>query len=86
MARPKGSPNKHSERPFKDALRAALAADNYKALRRVAESLIARAMDGDVAAIREVADRLDGKVPQGIAGPTGEGPMVLEVRWKMEGE
>ena len=37
-------------------------------LRAVADALIAKAIGGDVQAIKEVADRLDGKVPQGIAG------------------
>lgn len=37
-------------------------------LRAVADALIAKAISGDVAAIKEVADRLDGKVAQTIAG------------------
>lgn len=37
-------------------------------LRDVADALITKAISGDVAAIKEVADRLDGKVPQAIAG------------------
>jgi hypothetical protein len=42
--------------------------DSGNRLRAVAEALVLKAMDGDVPAIREVADRLDGKVPQGIVG------------------
>ncbi len=37
-------------------------------LRRVAEALVDKAMTGDVPAIKEIADRLDGKVPQAIEG------------------
>lgn len=37
-------------------------------LRDVANALIAKAIGGDVQAIKEVADRLDGKVPQGLVG------------------
>lgn len=37
-------------------------------LRDVADALIKKAIDGDVAAIKEVADRLDGKVAQAIIG------------------
>lgn len=53
-------------------------------LRRVVKALIEKAAEGDVAAIREIMDRVDGKVPQPIAGEDGEGPakLVLEVSWK----
>ena len=68
MARPLGSPNK--DKPFRDALRMAIAdaeGDN-KALRLVAIALVAKAQQGDVPAIKEIADRLDGKVTQPIGG------------------
>jgi hypothetical protein len=42
--------------------------DGGTKLRAVADALIAKAISGDVQAIKEVADRLDGKVPQGIVG------------------
>lgn len=68
-----GNPGgRKKEKPFRDALRIAIAAatedNNPRALRRIACSLLDRASEGDVAAIREVADRLDGKVAQGIIG------------------
>lgn len=58
------------EKPFRDALRMELAAagDDSKALRLVAQALIAKAMDGDMQAIKELADRTDGKVPQAVVG------------------
>jgi hypothetical protein len=58
------------DKPFRDALRMEIdhAGTNHKALRRVARALIKRAQAGDVAAIREIGDRLDGKVPQVIGG------------------
>lgn len=37
-------------------------------LRAVADALVEKAIAGDVQAIKEVADRLDGKVPQGVIG------------------
>lgn len=37
-------------------------------LRAVADALVEKAISGDVQAIKEVADRLDGKVPQGLVG------------------
>lgn len=43
-------------------------------LRAVADALVTKAMGGDVAAIKEIADRLDGKSTQPISGPNG-GPI-----------
>ena len=37
-------------------------------LREVADALVSRAIAGDVQAIKEVADRIDGKVPQALVG------------------
>lgn len=37
-------------------------------LRDVADALVNKAVDGDIQAIKEVADRLDGKVPQAVIG------------------
>jgi len=49
-------------------------------LRDVADALIAKAIAGDVVAIKEVADRLDGKVPQGvIGGDEDDNPIVQEI-------
>ena len=63
MGRPIGSVNR--EKPFNDALRIALRGDPLR-LRRIAEKLTEKAEEGDLAAIRELADRLDGKPAQVI--------------------
>ena len=63
MGRPIGSVNR--EKPFNDALRIALRGDPLR-LRRIAEKLAEKAEEGDLAAIRELADRLDGKPAQTI--------------------
>jgi len=63
MGRPIGSVNR--EKPFNDALRIALRGDPLR-LRRIAEKLATLAEEGDLAAIRELADRLDGKPAQVI--------------------
>jgi len=63
MGRPIGSVNR--EKPFNDALRIALRGDPLR-LRRIADKLAALAEEGDLAAIRELADRLDGKPTQAI--------------------
>lgn len=44
-------------------------------LRAVADALIEKAISGDVQAIKEVADRLDGKVPQAIVGDADSDPI-----------
>ncbi len=66
MARPKGSQNK--DKPFRDALRIELAAagDDAKALRAIAAKMIKLAEDGDMQAIKEIGDRLDGKPAQAV--------------------
>jgi cytochrome c-type biogenesis protein CcmH/NrfG len=55
-----------AEKPFRDALRMELAeaGDNPKALRNIAKALIAQAEAGDMQAIKEFADRIDGKAVQ----------------------
>jgi hypothetical protein len=63
MGRPIGSVNR--EKPFNDALRIALRGDPLR-LRRIADKLATLAEEGDLAAIREIADRLDGKPAQVI--------------------
>ena len=72
---------KPSGKPFKDAL-AQEVAFNGEALRAAAQALIARAVTGDVAALKEIADRLDGKVPSTVGGSTEVGPVRLQVKWK----
>lgn len=61
---------RRQEKPFRDALRMELAAagEDSKALRDIARALIAKAADGDMQAIKELADRTDGKVPQAVIG------------------
>lgn len=65
MANPRGQ---QRDKPFRDALRMEIAAagEDLKALRKVAQALIAKAGEGDVAAIRELGDRLDGKPMQSV--------------------
>jgi hypothetical protein len=87
MARPAGSQNK--DKPFRDALRMELAeaGENHKALRGIARNLITLAGKEDpsaMAAIKEIADRMDGKPAQMIGGDE-DSPFKLEVTWKSGG-
>lgn len=52
------------DKPWTGALRRALLAEDGRKLRALAESLIAKALDGDVSALKEIADRLEGKAAQ----------------------
>lgn len=56
-----------SEKTFANMLRVAIKEaheDGKDRLRAVADALVTKAMTGDVSAIREIADRLDGKSVQ----------------------
>jgi hypothetical protein len=77
-----GNPGGRSKtKPFADALRMELAAagKDHKALRTIARNLIGLASDdgGKLEAIKELADRLDGKVPQAVVGDSDEDPINL---------
>jgi hypothetical protein len=89
MANPRGQ---QRDKPFRDALRMELAAvgEDQKAMRKIARNLIETASASDnkdmLAAIREIADRMDGKPAQSIGGDDELGPIknVLEVSWKSD--
>ena len=75
--RPVGATNK--DKPFRAALVRALgiADNNPEKLDKLAEALIAKAKTGDVAALREVSDRLDGRVAQALVGDDRSGPIMI---------
>ena len=64
MGRPIGSVNR--QKPFTDALRVALLSGGGRRLRIIAERLAEKAEQGDLGAIQQIADRLDGKCAQVI--------------------
>ncbi len=50
-------------------------------LRRIAEVLIDRAIAGDIAAIREIIDRVDGRVPMALPEPADDAStQITEIR------
>ena len=78
---PKGRP---PVKPYREALQRMLeAAAVQKAIPAeqahdlIAAAHIARCMNGDMSAIKEFADRIDGKVPNTIGGSTEVGPIRL---------
>jgi hypothetical protein len=77
MARPK------AEKSFANMLRIAINEANEEGgnkLRSVADALVTKAMTGDVPAIKEIADRLDGKVPQALVGDDDHDAISLVTR------
>jgi hypothetical protein len=73
---PRGRP---SEKPFKEAL-ARLRAERKRIDDEIVEVLASRALNGDMSAIKEWADRGDGKVPVAIGG-TDDLPPIRGYSW-----
>lgn len=69
---------RRQEKPFRDALRMEIAArgEDSRALRAVANKLLDLALVGEQWAVRELLDRVDGKVPTPIAGDD-DNPLTL---------
>jgi hypothetical protein len=90
-ANPGGEPK---EKPMRDALRIVLAeeveieGERKKKLRVIMEALANRAMVGDVGAIREVLERIDGKIaqPQQHSGADGKGPIIVQIVYPSKDE
>ena len=52
-----------------------------EALDELAEKLLTKVDEGDTSAIKELGDRLEGKVPQAIVGPGDNGEHELLIGW-----
>lgn len=82
-----GNPNgRPKSKPFKEALDRAIKAageDPYArlSLDDIAKALLTKAATGDVSAIKELAERYDGKVPQAVIGGE-EGDPAITVTWQ----
>ena len=82
-----GNPaGRKQEKLYAQALRMELAeaGDTLAGYRAIARVHIARAKSGDMAAIKEFADRTDGKVPQGIIGDDDGPPVRHLVTWEKD--
>lgn len=73
-----GNKNATKNRLWEESLRRALLAEDGKKLRELADKLIEKALEGDVQALKEVGDRIDGKPTQVIAGDP-DNPLGFEV-------
>lgn len=64
---PEGNTNScKNNRLWAETIRRAIVQSDPERLRRIAESLLNKAEDGDLAAIKELGDRLDGKAKQQV--------------------
>ena len=69
MAAAKGNTySSKNNRLWTDTLCRACIQSDGKKLREMADALIAKALEGDIAAIKEIGDRLEGKPAQVISG------------------
>jgi hypothetical protein len=61
-----------TSKPWRDAINRAVARaqhdDDYRSLNKLAEKLLEKASEGDMAALKELGDRLDGRPAQTIEG------------------
>jgi hypothetical protein len=84
MAAPLGNQNAAKGKAWADAIRRAMAraeADgSNKAINALADKLLEKAADGDMAALKEVGDRLDGKPSQPVGGAEDLGPIEASIR------
>lgn len=84
MAAPINPKGAKSDKLIRDALMIAVNREymgpngKTKKLTIIADKLVDLAMEGEIAAIKEVADRIDGKPPQALTGADG-GNLVVEV-------
>jgi hypothetical protein len=69
------------DKPYREALRIELAAagDDMKKLREIARAHIDKAAAGDMQAIKELADRLDGKPAQQLEHDTPGGTPIERI-------
>lgn len=75
---PEGNTNSSKDnRLWRNTIQRAIAQGNPERLRAIAEKLLDKAAEGDMAAIKELGDRLDGKTAQQIIlnGDENGGPV-----------
>lgn len=76
---PEGNQNASKQnRLWGDTIKRAVAQNDSAKLRSIADKLIELAVGGDIQAIKELGDRVDGKPAQAITGADG-GPVVVQV-------
>ena len=69
-----------SNRLWAETIRRAVVQDDSQRLRQIAEALLIKASEGDMTAIKELGDRLDGKALQEnkVTGDSDE-PVIIKI-------
>ena len=76
---PKGNTNSNTDnRLWANTIKRAIAQSDAEKLRRIADKLLTMAEDGDLQAIKELGDRIDGKATQSIDAKV-DGDITLEI-------
>jgi len=85
MGAPVGNQNAAKAKVWQAALLRALdkrgAGDRVLALNELAGKLLDACAEGDLAALKELGDRLDGKPAQTIGGDPEGAPVAMSVTW-----
>lgn len=85
MAAPHGNQNARKAKDWENALRRVLAqyesdkVPRGEALAKIAEQCVSQALAGDKDARAEIANRLDGKVPQALIGGDDDTPAIRTI-------
>ena len=80
MGAPKGNTNSSkNNRAWGKVVKKLAIQEDAKRLHQVAEALFRKAEDGDISAIKELGDRIDGKAEQTISGDSDQ-PITIVVR------
>ena len=66
------------------ALDETVAGEEATNLRRIVDSLVGKAIDGELAAIREIFDRIDGKAVAAVPAGEDEQPQKVIFEWNRE--
>ena len=90
MAAPLNPKGAKSDKLWRDAVMRAVkrreSGKDPQAIERLADKLVARGLEGDVSALREIGDRLDGKPVQGLEHDVKPGANVKFVMHVGTGE
>ena len=87
MAAPVGNQFAKKARIWTDAIERALARrerEQRPALDHLADKLLEKCEKGDLTAMQELGNRLEGKPHQLVVGPGDEGEHKVEVSWRAE--